>query len=94
MAMIETNATAATLSNVLTPATANGPMMFTFSGTRGPRNLNPSIEILSRSDTADFAPVLHESEFGRFRLNFVSGDEWVYIINTNGCTVDLAAVDI
>lgn len=94
MAMIETNATGATLSNALTPATANGPMQFTFSGTRGPLNKNPVLEILSRSDTADFTPVLHESGFGRFRVNFVAGDEWAYVITTNGATVDFAGVDV
>lgn len=94
MAMLETNATTAIASNALAPATANGPILFTFSGTRGPLNKQPTIDIWSRSDTADFVSVLHESGFGRFRVNFAAGDEWFYLINTNGCTIDLAAVDL
>lgn len=94
MADLVTNGTAATITNSGAPATANGPTLFTFSGTRGPLNKNAVLSIYSRSDTANYALTHQQHSFGRFQINFVSGDSWYYIIESNGCTVDLAAVDI
>lgn len=89
-----TDGTDATIDGSGSPVAATGPINLTFSGTLGPRGKRPTLEIFARADGAAYAPLLHRNRFGTERLELNTGDDWYWIINTNGATVDLSSSEV
>ena len=69
---------------------ATGPILVTFSGTRGSTGRAPVLSVYSRSGTADYAPTYSTSKFGRFKVNLASGDDYYYMVSVESGTIDLA----
>lgn len=92
MTMLMTNQTT-DYDGSSSPETAgNGPVIVTFSGTKGKQS--PVITMYSRSDTAAFAPMFTVNRFGRFKINLAVGDNYYFTVTVpNGATVDLSVVD-
>lgn len=76
----------------LAPLTAGGPVIVTFSGTKGIHSA--ILTLYSRSDTAAFAPMYNSNRFERFKVNLAPGDNYYFAVTVpNGAVVDLSVVD-
>ena len=77
-----------------TTVTVAGPVIFTLGRALQGLRREPTLTVMSRSDTAPFAVVGSITGAGRIVCNLADGDEYTYELVTRGASCSVAATDV